>query len=108
MPTAMMVPMGPQGSTSSYSIQLLKLKLATYMGWPRSYHPWARHLRRHIINQYKLLTELGVSRERLRKLNMKLHAHAIHSMHRLIKSRRLKEGEFQHRHVHWKKRPPDK
>ena len=60
------------------------------------------------INQDKLLAELGVSRERLRKLNMKLHAHAIHSMHSLIKLRRLKEVELQHRHVHWKKRPPDK
>ena len=57
------------------------------------------------IYQVKL-TELGVSRERLRKLNMKLHA--IHSMYFLIKLRRLKEVELRHRHVHWKKRPPDK
>lgn len=43
------------------------------------------------------------------KLNMRLHPHAVHSMHNecFIKPRRLKEVEVQHRHVIQKRGPSD-
>ena len=60
--------------------------------------------------QDNLLTKLGYGQQQIRKLNMKLHAHVIQSMRRLMEQRSLKEAELQHRHVHRKleKQPLDK
>ena len=56
----------------------------------------------------EVLRELGVDKARLAKLNDKLHAHSINTMHAIIKLRRTKEAELQKTHLHRKKKPPDK
>ena len=59
-------------------------------------------------SQNSLLGQLGIVKARQQKLNRKLHRHSIHSMHSIIKSRRLKESHMQgHRGARVKK-PPDK
>ena len=59
-------------------------------------------------NQKSLLSQLGVAPDRQKRLNCKLHAHAISFMHGLIKLRRLKEAGLTQSHVPKRKKPPDK
>lgn len=52
--------------------------------------------------------ELGLDKESVRKLNDKLHVHAITTAHEIIKLRRAKERFIQKPHQQRKKKPPDK
>ena len=52
--------------------------------------------------------QLGVAPDRQKRLNCKLHAHAIGFMHALIKLIRLEEAGLTQSHVNKRKKPPDK
>ena len=56
----------------------------------------------------QLARELGVDKDRLKRLNNKLHVHSVKTMHSIIKLRRTKEVDMHEPNKTRRKKPPDK